>query len=404
MDYTYTDYFNYYLKEFLNETINNFPETQTSILSNYRDLLEGRNSKSDMYAKYFMTKINNHLISIAKKDDTLFNHENLVFVEGVDFHTVWNSEQCTTQNKTAIWKYLQMLMLIGRKIIPDHKEIVDMLKKVGDEVSVPAKVEKTLTELTEDEKEEEAKKNDVGFDMGNLLNMASGLKGMGGLGDLGGLGGLGDLGENGGMDIGNIFKNLSESLGDLNFDQMPNMPHFDTDSNVENDENDGDNENSENNNEEGDSTHTKPQTTTSGLFADLATEMTNTFNFEEMENNGEPPKNVGEALGKFMSGDNPAKLMQMVSKFGSKLQNDISSGKVNQNDLMKETMQMMSNLQKGANNPEILKKQAEQLIGDNPELKSKLKQMSGKNISKSESTSTKDRLRAKLEARKNNNE
>ena len=145
MDYTYTDYFNYYLKEFLNETINNFPETQTSILSNYRDLLEGRNSKSDMYAKYFMTKINNHLISIAKKDDTLFNHENLVFVEGVDFYTVWNSGQCTTQNKTAIWKYLQMLMLIGRKIIPDHKEIVDMLKKVGDEVSVPAKVEKTLS-------------------------------------------------------------------------------------------------------------------------------------------------------------------------------------------------------------------------------------------------------------------
>ena len=76
-----------------------------------------------------------------------------------------------------------------------------------------------------------------------------------------------------------------------------------------------------------------------------------------MEKDGEAPQNVGDALGKFMSGDNPAKLMSMVSKFGARLQNDISSGKVNQNDLMKETMQMMGNLQKGAKNPDLLRQQ-----------------------------------------------
>ena len=63
-------------------------------------------------------------------------------------------------------------------------------------------------------------------------------------------------------------------------------------------------------------------------------------------------------------------------------------------------MQMMGNLQKGAQNPDLLRKQAEQMMGNNPELKAKMKQMSGQNISKSESTSTKDRLRAKLEAKK----
>jgi len=45
MDYTYTDYFNYYLKEFLNEIINNFPETKPNVLSNYREILEGRNER-----------------------------------------------------------------------------------------------------------------------------------------------------------------------------------------------------------------------------------------------------------------------------------------------------------------------------------------------------------------------
>jgi len=70
---------------------------------------------------------------------------------------------------------------------------------------------------------------------------------------------------------------------------------------------------------------------------------------------------------------------------------------------MKETMQMMGNLQKGAKNPDLLRQQAEQMMGNNPELKARMKQMSGQNVSKSESTETKDRLRAKLEAKKAKN-
>lgn len=383
MDYTYNDYFNYYLKEFLNELVNNFPQTRENILANYRNLLEGKDNKNDIYVKYFMTKINNHLISLAKKDDTLFSKENLVFIEGVDFHEVWNASSTNEQNKRAIWKYLQMLMLIGRKIIPDHKEIVEMLKKVGDEVTVPAKVEKTLTELSEEEKEEANKSQSGGFDMGNLLNMASGLKGMTGGGD--------------GLDIGGLFKNLSEGLGDINLGDMPDFSTMTNTDDTDGADNTSSGEGSTETNNDGSGL------AGSGLFADLAKEMTDTFDFSAMENDGEPPQNIGDALGKFMSGDNPAKLMSMVSKFGSKLQADISSGKVNQGDLMKETMQMMGNLQKGAKNPDLLRQQAEQMMGNNPELKARMKEMSGQNISKSESTATKDRLKAKLEARKNGN-
>ena len=39
MDYTYLDYFNYYLKEYINELINTFPQTQQPLLANYRSLL-----------------------------------------------------------------------------------------------------------------------------------------------------------------------------------------------------------------------------------------------------------------------------------------------------------------------------------------------------------------------------
>jgi hypothetical protein len=66
MDYTYIDYFNYYLKEYLSELVNTFPETRESILSNYRSLLEGKDDKNDIYAKCYYTKINNFLQKIQQ--------------------------------------------------------------------------------------------------------------------------------------------------------------------------------------------------------------------------------------------------------------------------------------------------------------------------------------------------
>ncbi len=73
MDYTYIDYFNYYLKEYINELINTFPETQKPLLDNYRYLLENNNDKNDFYAKCFYTKINNYLTYISKHDKTMFD-------------------------------------------------------------------------------------------------------------------------------------------------------------------------------------------------------------------------------------------------------------------------------------------------------------------------------------------
>ena len=154
MDYTYLDYFNYYLKEYLSELVNTFPETRQPILSNYRPLLEGSNDKNDIYAKCYYTKINNFLTQIAKKDETLFETPGKIFIEGVDFYAIWNHTDATAENRIAIWKYLQILMILGRKIMPNHKEIVEMLNKVSNgDVHIPAKVEQTLASADKDETE-----------------------------------------------------------------------------------------------------------------------------------------------------------------------------------------------------------------------------------------------------------
>ena len=397
MDYTYLDYFNYYLKTFLNELNSNFPDFQGAILANYRGFLEGREDKSDMYVKYYYTKINNYLSHIAKRDEELFNTTGLIFIEGVDMHDIWGHSMCNAEHKKAIWMYLQILMILGRKIIPNHNEIKEMLEKVsGGTVAVPSKVEKTLNEI--DKETNDLDKADSGiFNLGNIAgslgslgSLASGLSGLGNITDM-----LGNV------DLQGMLGTFTEAMNTLATDTQASGDNF---------------VNAENSGADTANTSTSGSTATptadgeqpaNNIFADLAKDMASTFNFDDMAKEGEP-KDVGDAFKKFMSGDNPAKLMNLVTKFGSKLQNDISSGKLNQKDLLKQTLGMMGGAGAGAAggsgsadasganqampNMAQMQQMAQQMAASNPQLVNALKN-AGKPHS---SAMTKDRLRAKL--------
>jgi len=417
MEYTHLDYFNYYLKEFCNELIANFPDYEKGLVANYRELLESKQSHNDMYVKYFVSKVNDYMDKICNKDDSLFNQDNyvdkesgvvgsLMFLEGVDFLKLWHSSTNNDTNKQAIWKYLQLLVLLGRKVIPNNSEVMDILNNVGGHVYVPAKVEKTLRGA-EDDLGDSGNKPDI-FGLGGLSSMANlaGLGGLGGLGRLAGLGdlsGLGDLvGGSGDMpDLSSMVKTLGDALGGLDLKSMTDAftNGMDTTCPDDNTETKGDLTDSCSQ-----STPDTPTTTsdtktttdmpipnlgasTSNLFTDLAKEMASTFDFSNVEAD---TNNMGEAFSKFMSGDNPSKLMGLVSKFGSRLQKDISSGKVNHTDLLKDTTTMMSDLQKGNN----LKKQAKKMA-NNPQVAQMAQQMRRQ----MGGGDTKARLQAKLAAK-----
>lgn len=399
MDYTYLDYFNYYLKEFLNELVSNYPETQSLILSNYRNLLEGRDDKNDTYVKWFYTKINNHLSQIAHKDATLFTTgTSVVFIEGVDLAKVWNSTNTTDANKQAIWRYLQILMIIGRKVIPNHKEIIDILNKIGNgEIAAPAKVERTLASETAADDDE--KPSSV-FGLGDL---ASGLGGLGGLAS--GLTSMLGGGGNGGEGLGGLMSGITEMLNNPEFtnamstlsQQMANMvpttngedtpPASDTataDTTTTAQSTQAATPNSDGAAQEQQGQN-PPPIFNNPLFSDLAKEISTTFNFEEL-NNGPAPANIGEVLGKFMSGNNPAKLMNLVGKFGSKLQNEVKSGNINPADLLKQTMGAA-----GGMNEQM--RQAAEAVANNPQARAQLNRMG-------QQQATRDRLRAKLEKKR----
>jgi len=421
MDYTYIDYFNYYLKEYLSELVNTFPETRESILSNYRSLLEGKDDKNDIYAKCYYTKINNFLQKISTKDITLFDTPSKIFIEGVDLYDIWNSTSATEANRTAIWKYLQILMILGRRIIPNHKEIVDILNKVSNgNIIVPAKVEKTLTSDSKDESDETPSVfglGDIASSLGGFSSLMNGLNKGGEGGGLGGLmSGLSGLMSGGGSNdtentlggLGNLMTGLTDMFSNPEFTNAmsqlsqqftPSDTNENTDENTEgnteekcsencsdeckeycNEEcksNDKKNNTSSTNNQP--QTDKPPQIFNNQLFGDLAEEIGKTFNFEEMEKDGKP-KNIGEAMSRFMSGNNPSKLMELVGKFGGKLQDEVKKGNINPAELLKQTMSAAGGGQNLQN------------MMNNPKMQQQMKQMQ-----KQSASPTKDRLRAKLD-------
>ena len=408
MDYTYLDYFNYYLKEYLSELVNTFPETRDPILANYRPLLEGTNDKNDIYAKCYYTKINNFLTQIAKKDETLFETPGKIFIEGVDFHSIWNHSDATAENRIAIWKYLQILMILGRKIMPNHKEIVEMLNKVSNgDVHIPAKVEQTLASANKEADDVDSAPGvfglgDIASSLGGLSSLANGL-GLGGSGGLGGLANsLGDLGG-----IGNLMSGMKDMFSNPEFTNAMSQlaqqfvpqgdgttegegttqgecgEHGDCGEHgecVEKEAKSTETQSSESSTGTGASSTAQPSMFNNPLFSELASDISKTFDFAEMEKGGQP-QNIGDALSRFMSGNNPAKLMELVGKFGGKLQNEVKNGNINPADLLKQTMS-------AAGGAENLKN-----MMNNPQVKQQMNQM---NQNKGQSTA-RDRMRAKLD-------
>lgn len=204
MEHTYLDYFNYYLKEFCNEIINNFPEYKKTLLENYRNLLEGRDDKNALYVKYFLNNVNDYIDDICSKNTKLFDNEYLYFLIGVNFTDIWHSDMNNEMTSIAIWKYLQLLCLLSRYIIPEHEEITDILGKIGGKVEPPAKMLRTFA-YEEDINNDDDDDHTNSFDMLNAVNMVI------------------NLFNNKGKTIGNIKSLLKGVLKGLGFDNIDNL-------------------------------------------------------------------------------------------------------------------------------------------------------------------------------------
>ena len=125
-----------------------------------------------------------------------------------------------------------------------------------------------------------------------------------------------------------------------------------------------------------------------GLIGNLAKELAEDINLDDFNLNiNETSSNVNDVFSNLISGDNPMKFMNLIQNVGQKIQHKLSDGNIDQSKLVDEAQQMMGML--GNNNPLF-----ENLLG-------KAKQETAPQTNNSSGNATRDRLRKKLEQRKN---
>ena len=124
------------------------------------------------------------------------------------------------------------------------------------------------------------------------------------------------------------------------------------------------------------------------LIGNLAKELSSEIDMSNMNLN-DNTENVGDVFSNLLSGDNPMNFMNLIKTVGDKINNKVTSGDLNQEDLVNEATKMMGNL--GNNNP-LFKNMFDSLNSQNQP----------QNQSQSFNNPTRDRLRKKLEKKNKN--
>jgi hypothetical protein len=342
MDKTHLDYFNYYLVQFQNDLISQFPFVKASLVQNYRQLLEGNDKKNDIYAKYFVAKVNHHLKKISQKDESLFSSDNaLLLLEGVDFNPIW--KEADASSKQSIWKYLQLLTLLGRKVVPNKQEIMTMLNTVGGVINTPDPVEMKQGEGDDDEADTSG--------LGNIANIAGLASSFMGNNTEGGMGEMFS-------GLGSIFNDPQSFLSNMGLD-MSSMQEAMSGLATEGDDASGDASDDASGSE-------NPM----AEFAKQVSQLGISENANPME-----------AMAKIFQSDKLPELMKASTKMMGNMMKGGAGG--NLANMMKQVMEQ---------NPQQAEEVARQVGGD--KAANRIKEAN-------RSAATRDRLRAKLAAKKN---
>ena len=131
-----------------------------------------------------------------------------------------------------------------------------------------------------------------------------------------------------------------------------------------------------------------------GMIGKLAQELSEELDIEKMGLNISEEGNVDSIFSNLLSGDNPMKFMNLIQTVGKKIQTKMDENGLDQEALVNEATSMMSNLQGNNSMFDNLMKQAGNLGGMG---------MGAQNNSNTGSNATRDRLKKKLDARKNKN-
>ena len=257
MEKTNIEYFNYYQKLFVNSIKDTFPEYKDVLTEYYSDLINNETCNDDKYVKRFMKKMKEYKSQISKKDELIFS-ESIFVLKNVDFKNIWENSELSANNKNQIWEYLQTMYVLGETIISDSDRVQRLVKNFQ---RLKNNDEDNTDDITDEDK-----------------------------------------------DMIEMLKNLSQNQ-EKSENPLPESFFKD------------------------------------GMIGKLAEDLTKEINIDDLNLNMENTNSVDDVFSNLMGNGNPMKFMNLLQKVGQNIESKISSGQVNQDKLVEEAQSMMSSLQ-----------------------------------------------------------
>ena len=294
------------IKDFINDIISTFPEYEPIInkwwklkdfshieneIERLAEITKNEEERMDFIFKYCLTVFPERFFEILYQNNNLFsdnNNTNTEFLPGISFKYLMNCDISETTRET-IWKYLQLIMMALASSVKNNTAF-----------SETAKLFDSLNkEEFKDKLEETMEKMQEIFEHRDLVTQGQGL----------------GLGLGLGLGIGGEGLNEKENEN----------------------ENEKENENKDTPNKNINNISNMLNGKLGDLAREIAEETAGNMNLdmENITNTQDVFKNLFK---------NPAKLMELVSSVGNKLENRIKSGDISEKELFSEASDIMNNM------------------------------------------------------------
>lgn len=351
--------FNTNLQQFLQIICENYPHQKQSIEEYYTFPLEGNS-----YLEMFYTNCKDKGDYISSKNEIIFSTGSII-LENVNFNEIWNDDKVDDGDRSNIWKYLHTLFLYSFEYKQD-KDLKSILqefqgimaasregKAVGkgtvlDEqaqtfLSIIENLSNEMKSLQESAQStndgttvQKMSEEDLSKNIDDILNSAA-------------------ADSTSASSFADAIPGMGKMFGNLNMDKLFN-----------------------------------------GTIGNIAQEIIEELDMSKMDV-GDPSQLLGNLLSGKMDENNG--LMNMVKNITSKIQSKVNSSDVKEEDLVKEAESMMGNLKSFTENP-MFKTMFESMkaAGLGGAMPKNMKPQINQNKLRLENT--RDRLRRKLEAKR----
>jgi hypothetical protein len=356
------------------------PETLKSVVSDLiKDLtitfpehylLWSRYSNSELISselrqlfEYFLEVFPQRFLDILYQNEEIFAENsdiNTVFLPGIDFKLLYNSDDVTETTKTAIWKYLQLILLTITSSVKDKSkfgETANLFEGVDDDV-LQSKLGETLKDISDffgkisDNKESSCQEDflfpeDFKEKFESIFGENKENHGEGYREKLDAI--FSDI-HNGSGSIPDKEK-LESLFGTENAEQMDELIKNMFANNQPTTEGKPENESvpQQTNLPDPDSIHEHLKKLLDGKIGRLAKEMAEELSddFQDLlkENGGNMNSSNPDIIKQILK--NPMKMMGLVKKIGAKLTAKMQSGDISQEEMMKEASELFRQMKSG---------------------------------------------------------